>query len=460
VRTALFNWLFARKHNGVVVLRSEDTDRERSKTEFEIEIVEALRWLHLDWDEGFDWHQEGGEWITSFSGPHGPYRQSERSARYRLFLEQLLASGDAYYCACTKEDLDAERTARTAAGLPPIYSGKCRAGIGERKPETIRFKAPEGVVTFPDMIRGDVSFDTGLFGDFVIAKDLDHPLYNFAVIVDDYDMAITHVIRGEEHLSNTPKQMVMNRALGFPDPIFAHLPLVLSADRKKLSKRTMDTNILSFRDMGYLPEAIVNFVALLGWHPQDDREILSLDELVAAFDLSRVQKAGAIFDEQKLDWLNGEYIKKLSDEALLDLALPILSSAGFTPERAFALRVVAAVRDRLQTVGEIVEYASFFFTLPAYEPSLLTWRKSTPEGAKKALEAVLEAFSGVSEGYTRADAEAFLLPLLGEDKGSLLWPLRAALSGLPASPDPYTLLAVLGKEESVRRITYALSLLS
>ena len=300
-RTALFNWVYARKLGGKFILRIEDTDRERSKPEFEKGIYESLRWMGLDWDEGPD---VGGEF--------GPYRQTERLHIYREYLEKLIKENWAYYCYCTKEELEEEREAMISQGLPAKYSGHCRnlteAPAG-KTPQLIRFKTPEMRVEFKDIIRGNVSFDSSLFGDIPLAKDLDTPLYNFAVVVDDELMHITHVIRGEDHVSNTPKQVLFQKALGFKELTYAHLPLILAADRSKLSKRYAETSLFEYEKQGYLSEAMVNFLILLGWHPKNDKEIFTIPELVEAFELERVQKAGAIFNEDKLLWINGEHIK-------------------------------------------------------------------------------------------------------------------------------------------------------
>ena len=323
-RTTLVNWLFARHTGGALVLRIEDTDRERSKKAYEDELLEGLAWLGFDWDEGP--MLGGGE-----KGDFGPYRQSERTEIYKKYLEELLEKGEAYYCYCTKEDLEAQKQVMAAQGLPPKYSGHCRnlaAPPGGKRPEVIRFKIPETKVEFTDMVRGKVVFDAGLFGDQVIAKDVNSPLYNFAVVVDDALMQITHVIRGEEHLSNTPKQILMARSLGFAAPIFAHLPLILNPDRSKMSKRFADTALSEYRKKGYLPDAIINFIALMGWHPKDDREVMTREELVKLFDIERVQKAGAIFNQEKLDWLNREYLKMMSDDEIAEKLEPFLRMPG------------------------------------------------------------------------------------------------------------------------------------
>ncbi|HUC31179.1 MAG TPA: glutamate--tRNA ligase, partial [Candidatus Paceibacterota bacterium] len=313
VRTALFNWLFARKYGGTFILRIEDTDKERSEKKYDDELLQGLSWVGLDWDEGpqpigtGDQLKLGGE-----KGEYGPYRQSERTEIYKKYLNQLITSGDAYYCYCSKEDIEAQRQAMLAQGRPPKYSGHCRniaAPPEGKSPEVIRFKVPEIKVEFKDLVRGKVVFDAALFGDMIIAKDLDTPLYNFAVVVDDELMKISHVIRAEDHLSNTPKQILMQRALGFAEPIYAHIPLILNADRSKMSKRFTDVALMNYRDRGYVPEAMINFLAFLGWHPKGDKEVLSRKELIAEFDIDRVQQSGAIFNEEKLDWLNREHIK-------------------------------------------------------------------------------------------------------------------------------------------------------
>ncbi|MEK7174396.1 MAG: glutamate--tRNA ligase, partial [Patescibacteria group bacterium] len=298
VRVVLYNWLYARKTGGTFIVRIEDTDQERSKREFELEIFDSLRWLGLDYDEGPIWtKKENGATTSSEKGEYGPYHQSERRDIYRNYLTQLTEKGRAYYCYCTKEDLEAERQLLSAQGLPPKYGGHCRnltsPPVG-KKPETIRFRIPETVVKFHDLIRGDVSFDASLFGDIVIAKDLDNPLYNFAVVVDDELMHISHVIRGEEHLSNTPKQILFQKALGFRAPEYAHFPLILNPDRSKMSKRYGETTLSGYRDTGYLPEAMVNFFLLQGWHPKDNREVMTPHEAAELFEFKDVQKTGAV----------------------------------------------------------------------------------------------------------------------------------------------------------------------
>lgn len=458
-RTALFNWLFAKRNGGTFVLRIEDTDKERSEKKYEIELFKGLAWLGFDWDEGPD-VGGGGQ---KEKGLLGPYRQSERTMIYKKYLEQLLASGDAYYCYCTKEDLETQRQGMLAQGLPPKYSGRCRALVASpegKKPEVIRFKVPETKVEFTDLVRGKVVFDASLFGDIVIAKDLDTPLYNFAVVIDDELMGITHVIRGEDGLSNTPKQILMQKALGFDQPIYAHIPLILNADRSKMSKRFNDVALSSYRERGYLPEALVNFLALLGWHPTDNKEVLSFDELIAQFDIDRVQQAGAIFNEEKLDWLNREHMKLLPLAELVARAKPFFEKAGIVVDDVALLeKVVKLQLSRAKTLGDFAEAGKFFFALPEYEPALLAWKEAPLAETKIALQEAHDALAALSaEKFQREFFLAALAPLTEKQgRGPIFWPLRAALSGQSTSPDPMEIMETLGREESLRRIASALA---
>ena len=351
----------------------------------------------------------------------------------------------------------------TAQGLPPKYNGHCRhlsAPPAGKQPEVIRFKVPEVDVVFHDLIRGKVSFDAGLFGDVVIAKDLETPLYNFAVVVDDALMRISHMIRGEEHLSNTPKQILMLRALGFSEPIYAHLPLILNPDRSKMSKRFSDTAVAEYRKKGYLPEAIVNFLALLGWHPKDDKEILTRRELIELFDISRVQKAGAIFNQEKLDWLNREYLKKMSDAEIAELLAPMVQEQQVAIPKETLMKIVSVERGRASTLRDFMNDAGhFFFSLPEYGAELLIWQKapSTMQQIASILEGLAASLEGIGEHDFRREriADAVNAALEGRQKGEVFWPLRIAVSGERSSPDPIDIMDVLGKEESLRRIKIA-----
>lgn len=450
-RTALFNWVHARKHGGKFILRIEDTDKERSKLEFEQGIYDALRWMGLNWDEGPD---VGGEF--------GPYRQSERLHIYREYLEKLIKENWAYYCYCTKEELEAEREVMAAQGLPPKYSGHCRhlteAPAG-KKPQLIRFKTPDMKVEFKDIIRGTVAFDSSLFGDLALAKDLDTPLYNFAVVIDDELMKVTHVIRGEDHISNTPKQILFQKALGFKELTYAHLPLILAADRSKLSKRYAETSLFEYEKQGYLPEAMVNFLILLGWHPKDDKEIFTIPELVETFELERVQKAGAVFNEDKLLWINGEHIKIADAKKTADF-LEKRSEELYGKKFNFDfVKIFELGKGRAKTLNELVDVSEFFFSLPEYAWGLLSWKEESSEATKEKLLLSKAALMNVSEDAWNYGEIYKVINELAErhGKGQVFWPLRVALTGLKASPEPIAVLEILKKEESIKRIDHAIN---
>ncbi len=441
-RTALFNWLFARSLGGDFILRIEDTDKERSKPEFEEDIKTGLTWLGLNWDEF--------------------YRQSERIGEYRRHLEDLLRQGWLYYCFCTKEELEAERQVMMAEGLAPKYSGRCRSlskeeserRLARGEASVLRFKVAETKLTFKDLIRGNISFNTSLIGDIIVARSLDEPLYNFAVVVDDALMRITHVIRGEEHISNTPRQILLAKAIGAEPPQFAHLPIILNPDRSKMSKRFSDTALKDYIAAGYLKEAMVNFLTYLGWHPKEDKDVMTIEEIIKEFDLKRVQKAGAIFSVDKLGWLNTHYLKELPVEEFIRLAQPFLPGTWqLNPA------MIKAIRGRLEKLADLKELVNFYFELPDYQPELLKWQNMTLEQVAENLEkaSVLIADLSKDKFEEKTLEDYFLERLKGENRGEILWPLRVALSGKAASPGPFEILAALGKEESLRRVEKALS---
>lgn len=437
-RTALFNWLFARHCGGKFILRIEDTDLERSDKKFEADIIAGLKWLGLDWDEG-------------------PYRQSERLDTYEKYLRRLLTSGSAYYCECSKEELDREREIQFKNGEAPKYGGKCRnKNIPAEKAQLIRFKVNRETVVFDDLIRGKISFDISLIGDIALAKNLRTPLYNFAVAVDDQEMRISHVIRGEDHIANTPKQLLLQRALGFRTPKYAHLPLILDPDRSKMSKRYSATSMDEYRLAGYLPDALVNFIALLGWHPKEDREILSRGELIAEFDLGRVQKAGAVFNIEKLDWLNAQYIRQADTKILKKNLEEILDENAL--KAPFLDKLIELSRDRISKLSEFQTVNDFFFRLPDYDASLLIWKSAPKEKIRENLRVTQEIIrSAAVKELENKSLESHLMGLADtRGRGEVLWPLRAALSGKDKSPGPFEIMNVLGKEETLRRIGIAL----
>lgn len=468
-RTALFNYLFAKKHGGVFVLRIEDTDLERSDKKFEQDIFDGLRWLGIVADEG-----------PEVGGPHTHYRQSERLEMYRKYLEKLLADGNAFYCFHTEQELEAERERQLTDKKSPIhncgYRGLASNEAGEflkEKPEhIIRFKTPpDRMLKFNDLIRGEINFDSNLLGDFSLAKNLDVPLYNFAVVIDDFEMKISHVIRGEDHISNTPKQMLVQEVLGFSQPEYAHLPLILGPDRSKLSKRHGTTSIREYQDQGYLPESLVNFMALLGWNPGTDQEIFALEELVRAFDISHVQKSGAVFNIEKLDWLNGEYIRKKSTEELTKLSLSFLETAGLRENQnskfkdGYIEQIIALEQPRLKKLSEIGERINYFFKEPDYDKELLRWKNMTDQEILNSLQfseelitSKIHSLEGAAKSKT--DIERVFLEAIGEkEKGAILWPLRVALTGKKASPGPFDIIAILGSEEVLHRLDRAKKIL-
>lgn len=445
-RTALFNWLYAKRNEGRFLLRIEDTDKERSKPEYEKNILEGLRWLGLDWD---------GE----------IYRQSERTEIYKKYLFQLLEEGNAYYCFCTPEELEEERQAQLSQGLPPKYSGKCRK-ISKREAEekikageryVIRFKMPGGKIEFEDLIRGRVEFDAELIGDFVIAKNLEHPLYNFAVVVDDYEMKITHVIRGEDHISNTPKQIAIQKVLGFNGLIYAHLPLLLAPGGQKLSKRLIQNSVLDYKKNGYLPEAMFNFLLLLGWHPKEDKEIVSREEAVKTFSLKRVQKSGAVLNEEKLNWYNAYYIRNIDEEKLLKYVEDFIPPK-WKKNKKLLVGALKIEKNRMKKLTDFKELAGFFFELPEYSGELLIWKdkkKESLENLKKILE-YIKNLKGTK--LSSKNIETFLLKLSEQTggKGEVYWPFRVALSGQNFSPSALQIIEILEKEEVIKRLEIAL----
>ncbi|MCH8244694.1 glutamate--tRNA ligase [Patescibacteria group bacterium] len=477
VRTLLFNYLFAKKEGGSIVLRIENTDKERSSPEWEKDIVENLKWLGLNWDEG-------------------PYRQSERTKIYKEYLEQLLKERKAYWCFCTQEELEAQRQDQASRGETPRYSGRCRTLSQTEQEENkkagksavIRFLVEPKKIVFKDLIRGEVSFDMALSGDIVIAKNMETPLYNFTVVVDDELMHITHVIRGEDHISNTPKQQLIKKALGFTRTIqYAHLPLILGEDKTKLSKRHGDNSTSRFRKEGYLPEAIVNFLALLGWNPGDDREIFSLKGLIKEFSLDRVQKGNAVFNLQRLDWINGYYLRQKDTLTLTKLILPYLKEAGLLEvngngeQKEFSLKmqkshpytiketgegidleslskIVALYQERLKKLSEVAELADFFFKKELrYEKELLSWKEMGEQEIAESLEKSHRLLSNIKEGdWNKEKIEQVLLEEVETgDKGKLLWPLRVALTGKKASAGPFEVALILGSKKTLQRIKEA-----
>ncbi len=461
-RTALFNWLFARKHGGTFVLRIEDTDVRRSREESARQITEALAWLGLYWDEG-----------PGKGGPYGPYFQSERLAIYQEFADRLLHAGLAYPCYCSPEELAHRRREAQRRGEAPRYDGRCRMlTAAERKQlerehrrPALRLRTPDrGTTTVRDYIHGDVVFRNEDIGDFVIMKSNGMPVYNFACVVDDLTMYITHVIRAEEHLSNTPRQLMLYEALEADPPVFAHVPMILAPDRSKLSKRHGATSVEEYRDMGFLPEALLNYLALLGWSSEDGAEIMSLQEMIAKFSLDRVAKTAAIYDERKLAWMNGHYLRAMTDERLSEAAMPFLIRAGLIPEsadeqtREYVRRVVSLLKERIRTLGELAETARYFFDANFdYDPKGVRKHFSKP-GTADLLRDGMKALQTVDPFTVECVERAYraVIHSRGISGGGLIHPTRLALTGRTVGPSLFDIMVVLGKEECCRRIERAI----
>ncbi|MDI6735311.1 MAG: glutamate--tRNA ligase [bacterium] len=450
-RTALFNWLLAKQHQGKFILRVEDTDIKRSTQESVQVILDSLNWLGITWDEG-------------------PYFQSERIHIYKEYIEKLLQENKAYYCYCTPEELKAQRQEALESPDRPAYDGRCQNlslaqrqeyESGGRKP-VVRFQILPGMTTVNDLIRGELTFDNKLLGDFIILKSDGMPTYNFACIIDDALMEITHVIRGEDHISNTPRQILLSQALGFKLPIFAHLPLILGTDKTPLSKRHGDVAIGHYIQEGYLPEALVNYLALLGWSTSDSQQIISGSELVVKFSLERVSKNPAIFDLEKLRWLNGEYIKGLDIDTLTGLCgkyLNKIENRKSKIENRKFKEIVRLFQERMRTLGDFVERARFFFVDTGslvYEPEAMTLL--TKNGVSEIMEQVKTKLSQLSS-FTPDSIEMCIRRLAEELRikaADIIHPLRAALTGSKVSPGIFEVVALLGKKIVTERISKVL----
>ncbi len=462
--TALFAWLFARHEGGKFILRVEDTDELRSTDESLAAIYDGLRWLEIDWDEGPD-----------IGGPHAPYIQSERLDIYERYIGQLMESGRAYRCFCTPEELEERREIMRARGIPPRYDGTCRdlsedeqqRLLAEEKPYCIRFRVREtGTTVVDDLVRGEVSFDNALLGDFVIQKTSGYPTYHLAVVVDDHLMQISHVIRAEEHLANTPSHIQLMDALGFGVPQFAHLPLILGTDRSKLSKRHGAVNLMDYRDQGFLPEAMRNFLALIGWSPGTEQEILNLQELIEAFTLEGVSKSPGIFDLEKATWLNGEYLKQADAEHITDLLEPILRREGLIEEqlsparREWLVAVVDLMKERTRLLRDFVTWGRYFFTddFPYDNRARTKWlrREEVPERLDMLAERVAELETwdvDAIESAIRGLAED-----LDVSAAKVIHPCRAAVTGQTVGPSLFHLMELIPREDVVVRLRRAAEL--
>ena len=461
-RTALFNWLFARRLGGTFVLRIEDTDVERSSWEMVEGILRGMRWLGLDWDEG-----------PEIGGPYGPYFQSERLERYRAMANRLAEDGRAYYCYCSSELLQARRQEAERQGLAWKYDRTCLrldpAQIAQFEstgaPRAIRFRVPEGTTGFVDLVHGPIEFDRAHIEDFVVLRSDQHPTYHLSVVADDLDMAITHIVRGDDHISNTPKQVLLYEAFDAPVPQFAHVPLILGPDKKRLSKRHGATSVMEYARQGYLPEAMVNFLALLGWSPGTDQELFTRDELIAAFSLEGISGGNAVFNPEKLDWINQQHIARLPGEALLARVEPLLRDAGLWSDsykdsaRAWMLKVIELIRPRAHRLDDFVEIGRPFLTdTLEFDPEAVRKHLASPDLVAH-LAALRDEFSRIDlDRYDEASLESALRNVAaarGLKAGTLIHAVRVAVTGRAISPGLFEMLMLMGRARTLDRLEQA-----
>lgn len=482
LRAALFNYLVAKNKGGKFVIRMEDTDKERSEKRFEKDILETLNWLGIKWDEG-------------------PYRQSERGEVYEKYLKKLIDKNLAYYCFCSKEKLEKERENQIKNKIPPRYNGGCFSlkkeeslkKVERGEPFVIRLRMPKEKIEINDLIKGKVVFDASLIGDFVIAKNFKEPLYNFCVAIDDFEMGITHVLRGEDILSSTPKQIVISSYLGIKPPLYGHIPMILGKDKSKLSKRHGATAVSEYLKEGYLKEAIINFLVFLGWSPDSDKDIFSIEELIKEFKVEKINKSNAVFNLEKLDYLNGYYIREKSLDEVTELSVPYFVEKGIltpffedkeivpnltgimgkeikglflvneTKEEItfdFLKKVVSLYKERIKKLSEITEFTDYVFKIePYYEKELLRWKKMELEDVVFSLEETIKVFKEIKEwniGSLQEKTE-FLTKKIGEgDRGRILWPLRVSLTGKKSSAGPFEIADLLGKKKTIERMEKAI----
>ncbi len=468
LRTALYNWFFAKRHGGSFIVRVEDTDRSRLVDDAIAGLLRTLKACGIEADEGLTF--DGGE--MQDKGEFGPYLQSKRREKHLAYAYELIKRDAAYYCFCSQEELDAMRAAQTAAKQPVMYDRRCRAlskEVAENRAAVgdacvIRMKVPlTGSCVFEDLIRGKIEVQWSQVDDQVLIKSDGYPTYHLAAICDDHDMAITHIIRGEDWISSTPKQVFVLQSMGWDMIQFAHVPLLLNPDRSKLSKRQGDVAVEDYLAKGYLPEAIVNFVALLGWNPTGDREIFTKEELGQLFDITKVNTSGAIFNLEKLEWLNGQYLRMMSEAEYLALAEPALAET--VQDVAQRTRAAQLFRDRATRVQLLPELVAPWLAAPTVDATTLVWKTQTSAEAHERLAAVRAWLAGEDEAVftSVADLETHTKTWITEKgwgNGEVLWPLRMALSGAKQSPSPFELLYLLGKTEGLSRIDAALACLA
>jgi glutamyl-tRNA synthetase len=465
-RTALFNWLFARRHGGAFVLRIEDTDVERSSSDMAEGILDGLRWLGLEWDEG-----------PEIGGPFGPYFQSRRLDRHSAMAERLVASGSAYYCYCTQDELNAKRQAAEQAGGAWQYDRTCcrltpeevAAREREKRPRAIRMRVPEGPLRFDDLVHGPIEFDGANLEDFIILRSDGHPTYHLSVVSDDVDMRITHVVRGDDHISNTPKQLLLYRALGAAVPQFAHVPLIVGPDKRRLSKRHGATSVMEYARQGYLPEAMMNFLALLGWSPgSTDQELFTRDELIAAFDLGAISGGDAVFNSEKLDWFNQQHLFRLPAGELARRVRPSFEAAGIWRDEylgdrhAWFIAVLELLRPRAKKLDEFASLGRFFFVDAVEYDEAAVARHLRGDGIRGHLEELAAAFAALAV-FDSESTEAALRTVADARRvkaAILIHATRVAITGRSVSPGLFEVAALLGRERTHARIWAAVRLIS
>jgi nondiscriminating glutamyl-tRNA synthetase len=470
LRTALYNYLYAKQQGGQFVLRVEDTDQSRLVEGAVENLLTMLDWAGIHPDEGV--MLDGG--AVTEKGECGPYAQSRRLDLYKKYADQLIAEKKAYYCFCTSERLEALRTQQQADKLPARYDGHCRnldekivaENLVQKMPHVIRMAVPKGeMVEFVDRLRGAISIKSDEVDDQVLIKSDGFATYHLAVVVDDYLMKITHIIRGEEWLPSTPKHVLLYRAFGWDVPEFIHVPLLLNSDKSKLSKRQGDVSVEEYRQHGYLPEALINFVALLGWNPGTDDEFFSLDELIKQFDIDKINKSGAVFDIEKLRWMNGEYIKKLPFDRFRELAMPYLTAKYPNIPSDINLDVALAIeQSRVKVLSEVGDGIAFLFTNAlSYDGNMLIWKKSDREKTLDCLTRLVSYLENINDSaWVLPQFETTTLVWIKEQglgNGDVLWPMRWALTGIDRSPTPFEVATMLGKQKSLARLNTAIGLL-
>lgn len=464
-RTALYNWLLARHSGGKFLLRIEDTDRHRYVPDALTDIMASLRWLGLNWDEG-----------PEVGGDYGPYFQSERLDLYKKYAQQLIMEGKAYRCYCTAERLELLRKEQEAAKQPSGYDRYCLRLTDQQRRElensgtrsVVRFKIPEGRTVVNDLLRGELEFDNQTIDDFVLLKSDGFPTYHLANIIDDHLMKITHVMRGDEWLISTPRHVLLYQALGWEPPKFAHLPIFLAPGGGKLSKRHGATSVREYREKGYLPEALFNFLLLLGWNPGTDQEMFTLEEAAKAFTIERINVSPVAFSTEKLDWFNGIYIRSLAPEDLAKRCLPYLQQAGFLPDPCppegyqYLLQIIPLIRERMKSLTEVADITSYFFQDPTLGREILIPKKMDLRQTLQVLEGAEKVLNTVGADFKESELETALRNLaqsLGLNDGQVFMPLRVAISGRTATPGIFETMHVLGKERVLERVGRAIQVL-